>query len=48
MTRDNLSILISPCLGWSEEEDIFKEIVKSKLLIKTTDLLFIHFDKIFF
>lgn len=35
MTKDNLAILISPCIAWNESTDILNEIVKSKLSVKT-------------
>jgi hypothetical protein len=48
MSVENLAILITPCIFRPSKEDIFKELIETRLLIKVSTLFLSDISLIFY
>lgn len=44
MSKDNLALLITPCISWSLDSDTMVDVINSKLMVKTSKLMFHYYD----
>ena len=47
MNHNNLSILITPCIFRPEKDDVFKELIDMKKLVRVPFIIFENRDHIF-